>query len=333
MPENETLTPGNLAPSDTARILGAIGEDTKPRNDAGQFVSANPAPEQVEPAQDTPVEQADTAPEETQPSGENEEQVDTEAPPAIDPPASWAAEDHEIFLSLPPKAQQKIAERERQRDVELRRGQDEVAKEKSEAVRARDEYQKQLNEVVPALQNQLQSKWAKVNWTQLANDHPADYVRLKAEYDQDVTNFQIAQHERARVNEQSQVEQSKKYQSFVQEQEAELVKSIPSWKDEKVGRAELQEVHGYLAKQGIPKDVLGQLVDAKQIQIARKAMLYDRAQSRVAKPSTQAKPPQVQKPGTSDPERPVSQAKAQQWETLRRSGSPDAAAALIKNML
>lgn len=334
MPENEILTPGSLTPQDTGRILASIGEDAKPRNEAGQFVSENPAPEKVEPATESVPEGADAAPDESQPSGENEEQDSTEAPPAAEPPASWAVEDHEIFKSLPPAAQMKIAERERQRDLEVRRGQDEVAKEKTDTQRLREEYQTKLNQVVPALAKQLQGKWANVNWTQLANDHPADYVKYKAEFDNDMAMYQAAESEKARLTEKSTNE-------FVQEQEKLLPSLIPAWKDEKVARAELSDVVRYLEKEGIPKDVLYhpdgrlKLINARQITLARKAMLYDRAQARVAKPSTgTSKPaPQVQKPGSSDPGRSETQATAKQWDRLQRSGDPRDAAALISKML
>ncbi len=340
MPEENSLTPGSLSQEDTSRILASIGEADKPRNEAGQFVSTK-APEEVEPTQDQPAT-ADTAPDESQPSGENEAQVDTEAPPAVEPPASWTEERKAKFRELPPDVQDEIARRERERDVEVRRGQDEVAKAKADATKEREEYHGKLNQLVPALTAQLNSRWANVDWTRLANEQPADYVKYRAQFEAELGQAQAAAQEKARLDEQAKAESDNKFKTFVKEQEAQLPKLIPSWKDEKVAKAELNDVYGYLIKEGIPEETIygnrergiAPLVNAKQIQIARKAMLYDRAQSRVAKPNPQSQPaPRVQKPGSSDPTRPETQAKKQQWDALVNRGHITDAAAILKTML
>src|SRR5512146_557213 len=129
----EAVIPGS--PEGNARILAAIGEAEQPRNEAGQFVSDKPqapADEQpVETATESVPEGADAAPDESQPSGENDAQADTEvAPPAVEPPASWSDERKAKFRELPPELQEYTAQRERERDAEVRRGQDEVAKAK-----------------------------------------------------------------------------------------------------------------------------------------------------------------------------------------------------------
>src|SRR6185312_12213881 len=104
---------------------------------------------------------------------------------------------------------------------------------------------------------------------------------------------------------------------------------IPEWKDTDRGKKEFAEVRTYLAKEGVPDQLVSQLVDAVQIRIARKAMLWDKAQAVLSKPAAPAKPaPKVLKPGAARPDanpNPGDDA----MKRLRQSGNIlDAAAAI-----
>src|SRR6185369_16240887 len=113
---NENMQPGN--PDLHASILSAIGEEPEAPEEGDA-----PAPRTKEstPPENARVEGEDAAPDEDQPSGEEDPGDTEDAPPAVDPPASWARDYKEAFKALPPDLQRQVAERERDRDVELRR--------------------------------------------------------------------------------------------------------------------------------------------------------------------------------------------------------------------
>src|SRR6185369_12919081 len=124
MEPNQNLQPGN--PALHSAILSAINEEPEAPAEGAPPVERQ-TKESTPPANNAQVEGEDAAPAQEQPSGEEAEGDTEDAPPAVEPPASWARDYKEAFKALPPDLQRQVAERERDRDVELRRVQDETA--------------------------------------------------------------------------------------------------------------------------------------------------------------------------------------------------------------
>lgn len=334
MEPNQNLQPGNAALH--SAILSAIDEE--PEAPASAPPVEKPAKESAPPANQR-VEGADAAPAEEQPSGEEQGEDTEDAPPAVEPPSSWARDYKEMFKSLPPELQRAVAERERDRDVDLRRGQDEAANlrktAEAEAMQARairEQLHRELTETLPALKERMDA-WSGIDWIKLGAEDPGEYARLRAIYDVEREQFGRAEQERYRLDQQAAGERQQAMQSWVAEQETKLVKLIPEWKDTDKGRRELTDVRAYLKDQGVHPTLVAQLSDAGQISIARKAMLYDRAQARISKPAPPAAAPRVQRPGSARPEPSADEASERDMNRLRKSGDPRDAAALIKRML
>lgn len=160
----------------------------------------------------------------------------------------------------------------------------------------------QLEQLVPALQQAAQGKYANVDWVKLARDNPSEYVALKAEFDADIHKINIAKAEHARLAQQEQQNQTLARKQWLAEQEKQLVKLIPEWsKDMEKAKAELKSVRSYLVSVGVPKEQASQLADAVSVATARKAMLWDAAQKNRAESAKAIKDvPPVQKPGAKN---------------------------------
>ena len=332
MEPNQNLQPGN--PALHSAILSAI--DVEPDASEGAPPVEKPAKESAPPAR---VEGADAAPDEGQPSGEEQGGDTEDAPPAVEPPSSWARDYKEAFRTLPPDIQRVIAERERDREVELRRGQDEAANlrkaAEAEAMQARamrEQLHRDLTETLPALKQRMDA-WSSIDWIKLGAEDPGEYARLRAIYDVEREQFSRAEQERYRLDQQAAGERQQKIQSWIAEQEQRLVKLIPEWKDTEKGRRELTDVRSYLKDQGVDPQLVAQLSDAGQISIARKAMLYDRAQARISKPAPPAVAPRVQRPGAARPDTSSDESQQRDMDRLRKSGDPRDAAKLISRMI
>lgn len=316
------------------RILAITGDD----------LNTIPADAPIEPAADTPSEAAPEATPDTAPVEQSSEEIpatEEAAEASLAPPASWNAEEKEAFKALPLAAQQAAVRLEQGRQAHLSRRENEAAElrksletETAQARQARETFTRQLNEVLPALGQQLQGKWANVDWVKLSKDAPADYVALKAEYDRDIQIWQNAQAQKSELDRQQQLENQKLESARIEEQEKLLVERIPSWADSTLGVKEFGEVRQYLRTQGVPSPVVNQLSDAVQIDIARKAMLYDKAQTRLTKPAAAATAaPKVMKPGSARTEAPVNQAAEADRKAFHENPSVPNAAAMIKRML
>lgn len=321
------------------RILAITGDDLNTITDE----APTPAPATETPSEAAPEATPDPVPVEQSSEPETPATEEAGSEPSLAPPASWNAEEKEAFKAMPLAAQQAAVRLEQGRQAHLSRRENEAAElrksletETAQARQARETFTRQLNEVLPALGQQLQGKWANVDWVKLSKDAPADYVALKAEYDHDLNIWHQAQAQKSALDKQQQEENQKLESTRIEEQEKLLLEKIPAWADTSAGVKEFGEIRQYLREEGVPANVVGQLSDAIQINIARKARLYDLAQARLTKPAaatTAATPPKVMKPGSARTEAPVNQAAEADRKAFFESPTVQNAAALIRRKL
>jgi len=109
--------PLNQQIDEAAAAMRALRTSSQPRDDVGRF-----AGEQVPEAEDAPLPQEDAETEEVGEYDEEEyaaEGPDEDQPEAVEMPKSWSKEDADLWRTLPPEAQARIAEREGQRDTAI----------------------------------------------------------------------------------------------------------------------------------------------------------------------------------------------------------------------
>jgi hypothetical protein len=262
---------------------------------------AAPVTEQQPPNQ---AQEAEPAAEEAQPEQEATEQEEDELPP-LEAPAHWKKAAKELFSSLPRELQSAAIERERERETGLSRAMQEAAEKRKSAEsellatqNERQRYQQQLNTFVPLLQKQLQGKYANVDWTKVARESPAEYVALKAEYDQDMLGLQRAHLESQALAKQQQDQAEAQRKEFAQREWSQLVEAKPEFKDEAKWRKFRDETRSYALSIGYEPADYDSNMSHKNLIVLEKAMLFDRAQKAVKE--SVAKPvPKVQAPGTA----------------------------------
>jgi hypothetical protein len=149
--------PEAMSVTQAARMLSALSR---------QKEEAPAAPEGAarETTQESEVKAEDVAPPETEAPGETQTEESAEPAeelPPIEPPRSWSKDEKERFQSLPRETQAYLAERETERDREIRRAQNEAAEKlkgltaKEQAVeQARQHYEAALPQLLQSLQNQ-----------------------------------------------------------------------------------------------------------------------------------------------------------------------------------
>ena len=318
------------APSEPEAPEGAA--EAGPRRDArGRFAKAE------EESEASDAEATDAAPDESQPSGEDDqgEAEPEDAPPPIEPPLSWSADKKEAFRALPRDVQEYIATRERERDTEIRRGQNEIAEQRKAIEQERQQYASQLQALIPALQQSIAGEFADIKTIadveRLARDDPDRYARWQAKQ----TALQAAQAHQLQLAQQQAKEHEERLKAWTAEQEKILLEAIPAWKkDLAAGQREIGAIKEYLVSQGVDREQAANLRDANLILLARKAMLYDKAQAAKAQAKPVVKPaPKVVKPGAPQAQTPNEERIAAQRKELKRSGRIDSAAKLLENFL
>jgi hypothetical protein len=134
-----------------------------------------------------------------------------------------------------------------------------------------------------ALMNESQS----INWNELAQNDPAEYIAKQHEFNARKTQIDQAlayvQHERSQAQQQT----TQQYQNYLAQQAQRLPELIPEWKNPETAKAEMAELKTWGQKAGLSAEELNTVSNSVHVQILRKAMLFDKLQQ--AKPNLENK--------------------------------------------
>lgn len=214
-------------------------------------------------------------------------------------------------------------------------------KEQQEEIQAQREKATEAFTVAASLiqdqESTLEQEYNAVDWAKLETEDPADYAAKKMRFQ-----------DRARELLQKKQNAAQKYQEFAANQKAEterlkeqrlieehaaLVNRIPEWQNEEVAAKGKTEVANYLnSEYGFTADEIGQALDHRLIDMARKAYLYDQqATTQDVKKKKVAKIPKTLAPGgTKSKEQQNKSDVDAKMQRLRKTGSIDDALAVMR---
>jgi hypothetical protein len=308
---------GRISLRDAARALASARKPKEQRQPEAPVAAAPDAP--AEAPEESKAEDAnDAAPPEEAP-GETQEADPAEQPP-IEPPRSWTKEAKERWQSLPRETQEYLAEREQERDREVRRSQNEAAEKtkaltaKEQAVeQARQQYEAALPILAQNLQASMSSEFADIRTMadvqKLAQEDWPRYARWDAQQKQ----LAAVQQEHEASTKRQEQERIAKFAEFAEKEDRLLQEKVPELAD-KDKAAKLQKTAlGVLHEAGFTDDELSQswsgegkinLRDHRWQMVVIKAAKYDAAQQGFVEKTTAAKAkplPPVQRPGVAQP--------------------------------
>jgi hypothetical protein len=206
----------------------------------------------------------------------------------------------------------------------------------SEAQKAADAqrqaYLDRIQTVVPQLEAVLRGEFADIkddaDVARLADQEPARYVKWQAA----MMRLDRARQEQQRAQYEAQQRQETQLKEYLAEQHKQLVERLPEWSDAEKGPKLKSELSSYLRNEGFAEQELGNLADHRLVLVARKAMLYDRAQRERAALAKQVNVPKVQKPGTTTKSNPNAEATQAAFDRLSKTGRVDDAANVFKGL-
>lgn len=306
-------TPADTVSSAAAALAQRRWEKTK----QAQAPADPPSAEAVEtPQQDLPETADDARPQEGDPV-ETTETPEPEAPPStIEPPRSWTKAEKERFATLPRETQEYIAQREQEREREIRRSQNEAAEarkaidaERTQAEQARKQYERALPALLQALQEQEQGEFADIKTM-------ADVERLAREDWPRYALWDAQQKKIAAVHAEiksSQERQAHEYRNqwaeYARKQDELLADHIPELSDPAKAKQIAEGAVKVLKEIGFSDQELAaawngeasvSLRDHRLQQLIYDGVRYREAKANLSKPTP--KPvPQVQRPGAAEP--------------------------------
>jgi len=179
--------------------------------------------------------------------------------PALPPPQSWSAEDRQVWEKLDPATQAIVQRRENDRDRAV-----------MQAYQHRAQVTKQLTTIAEDLGDWAQEveqafgdRWGSITpdmWSHLAAQAPADYIRLKAEFEADTQKRELLQSKQAEA-------QKAANDAFTAQEFQKLPQVAPELLDDNRRR----QVALFLIDAGIPVDRIS-LASADELRLASLAL-------------------------------------------------------------
>jgi hypothetical protein len=159
--------------------------------------------------------------------------------------------------------------RKTQQIAEIRR----QVESEAEAIRAE---RSQYAQLLGALESQVQqAAQPNIDWDRLYQEDPIEWVRQKEVMRENQAKSQAIQSEKQRLAEISQQEQAQQMQSFLAQQQEELLKVLPDWKDPNKAKKEKELLIDFGQKAGFSTDELKNIFDHRVVKVLRNAALYE----------------------------------------------------------
>jgi hypothetical protein len=262
---------------------------------------------------------------------------------SVEPPTSWSNQDKEVFRSLPPEAQAVIARRESEQNKAFTQKTQEIAEHRralestfQEIQGERDAYARNLQQLLYVAAPEAE-KFAAIDWTRLAQEQPAEYVRLTAERDALRGRIGGIQGELQRVAAQAQQAQAQQFAQLRQVEQRRLIEALPDFGDRDKGPKKVAEMRAWLNGHGFSDQEIGQVVDHRVLLVVDAAMQADRTREarRQAETKRNGAAPQVQPPGNSRQRGDTGAAvrRGQKMAALKKSGSEKDAISYLLEVL
>lgn len=205
----------------------------------------------------------------------------------------------------------------------------------AETQRARQErqdYAQKLNNYAIQMGGGIAEQAAMLTQELLETD-PVQYLSIERTVKERQANLGQAQQELQRINQIHQQEHAQAQQSYMTEQQEQLLAKFPEWKDADKARAGAGAIQTYLTNSGFDARDLSALSDHRQVVLAHKAMQYDALMERAGKAVKRvaALPVKVERSGSAESSKP--DGRTEVMKRLSKSGSINDAASAFSQFL
>ena len=125
------------------------------------------------------------------------------------------------------------------------------------------------------------------DWEKLYADDPIAYIRERDVHNEKKERLAAVQAEKQRLQQEAQAKKQENLARYMRYGNDEILKSVPSWKDNKVQSEEKLAIRDYALGQGFTEKELEQIYDYRLLMSFRDAMLYRKTKKATKKTPTQ----------------------------------------------
>ena len=321
----EGKEPGSLWEAQEALLKLAESEKESPETEEAQAAEVE---ESTEETQDESSEEE---------SEERESEEIEEEPEESDPEILiYQGEEYNIEDLVKGNLRQSDYTRKTQTLAEQRK---EISSNEQKMEAELSQIQAERQHYVQSLENFIQSsapgmaEFEKVNWTELKETDPFEYMTKREEYREAKEKVQEAQQAQMITLQKQQEEQKQEYTKLVQNEHRKLVDKVPEWGDPSSQKSIASKLRGYALDQEFTAEELDALIDHRSLVVLRKAMLYDELKSSNPKGKKVKNKPRVVRAGTPQTKGDKRKGKRSvAMKRLQETGHVDDAASILEEM-
>lgn len=186
---------------------------------------------------------------------------------------------------------------------------------------ARAEVQR-FETLVGVAQQQLMQEFAKINWDELSQSDPVDYVAKKHAFEARSAQIQGLMGQAMQYRQQLEMSQFERAKQHLTQEASRLPTLIPEWADAKTASTEKGQLAEWLLSIGASPNAVNSLYDAGIVAALRKAMFAAKVEPKVAAVEKKVRAaPKLVKPGQSvDANQRAAEGLRGLHEKIRKSG-------------
>ncbi len=149
--------------------------------------------------------------------------------------------------------------------------QDNLKKEFEAVKSSRNQYAEQLQVLTQNLQQQEQN----IDWDNLYQTDPAEYVKLKAESDRKKETLNLAQQEQMRIQQEQRSEQEKVYNDYIAKERKILAEKLPVYADKDKSAEFTKRLSSFAKESGYTDQEIAMMVDHRAVLLLADAYRYN----------------------------------------------------------
>jgi cytochrome oxidase Cu insertion factor (SCO1/SenC/PrrC family) len=197
----------------------------------------------------------------------------------------------------------------------------------------RQQYMEALTNIIAGQGSELE-KFANINWDELRETDPIEYVTTRERYRETQERIQSMQHQQAQTAQVQQAQMNQARQEMLKVERGKLVEALPEWDEPGTQKELANTLQTYAKTQGFTQEELTELIDHRSILVLLKAHKYDQLQKSDVKSKKLKNKPKLVRAGSGTSTKKSDKSKrTAQMKRLQGSGHIDDASALLEDFI
>jgi len=197
----------------------------------------------------------------------------------------------------------------------------------------RQQYMEALTNIIAGQGSEIE-KFSNINWDELREQDPIEYVTTREQYREAQERIQSLQYQQSQAAQSQQAQMKNARHEMLKVERSKLVDALPEWDEPGTQKELANTLQSYAKTQGFTQEELTELIDHRSILVLLKAQKYDQLQKSDVKSKKLKNKPKVIRAGSGTSTKGSDKSKrTAQMKRLRGTGHIDDASALLEDFI